>query len=85
MGDATEIVLAKARAYNTAGGYVSVKAFTKDELEARDLVKAFGGNYYPHGTGWIWVLSSAEKQWSLLALLGDSVPMALDPLKERFT
>ncbi len=60
LGRATELLVAKARVYAHGPDrrYTMVQVFSKNVLEVRAIKKHFEGNYYAHGVGYIWVLSS---------------------------
>lgn len=57
LRDPGQIVCAKARGYLYHGKYPQVCVFTKYISELDHLVTAFGGHYYKHLAGYIWVLS----------------------------
>lgn len=85
MGRATDLIKKRGRAYFTNGGkYVSVHVFSKYLRDVQVLCDLFGGGYYQHGVGWMWMLGSAREQLKLLHSLGGDIPEALQPLKERF-
>lgn len=62
MGRAAELLASRGRIYRHGRNfkYLTVQFFSKDIRECRLLVKHLGGNYYKHGVGYSWVVSSRK-------------------------
>lgn len=60
---------------------MSVRVFSKLLTDALALKKVFGGNYYMHGVGYIWVLSHRDKLVEMVSGLG-TLPPKLEILEE---
>lgn len=60
LGGAAELLVNRARAYKHGRGrkYWMVQYWTTNVHETRLIKKWFGGNYYRHGVGFVWVLAS---------------------------
>ena len=54
------IVKAYGRVYLSKGKYPTLRVYTPSVRNARMLKSIFGGNYYPHGSGYRWIVSSKE-------------------------
>jgi hypothetical protein len=54
VGRAARIIVERARVYPVRGKYRSLRVFSKNMLELELLRDVFGGNWYVHGTGYIW-------------------------------
>lgn len=58
---AARLVITRARAYSVRDGrYLTVKVFTTEEHDAEILADVYGGNYYPHRSGWLWILGNQD-------------------------
>ena len=57
MGRATRVILTKGRVYIDKGKYIQLRVFAKELVVLDMLTRSFGGNYYPHGSGYVWVVS----------------------------
>jgi hypothetical protein len=74
-------LIEKARVYRTHGGrYVVVKVFSKSKDDMTTLCDEFGGNFYAHGVGYIWVLSSKRALTEMVRALAPNVPDSLSQL-----
>lgn len=73
LGRATELLVTKARVYahGPSRQYTMVQVFSKNVLEVRAIKKHFEGNYYHHGVGYVWILSSKLG----LKLLMEKIPL----------
>lgn len=62
LGRAAELLVEHARVYKHGKKkqYLTVHFFSLNEREVRLVKKVFGGNYYKHGVGFSWILSSRE-------------------------
>jgi hypothetical protein len=53
---ATKIIAERGRAYIQRNKYRVVHVFSQSLTELDTLRQAYGGNYYPHGVGYTWML-----------------------------
>lgn len=62
LGRAAELLVERGRVYRHGFGrkYWAVHFFSRSIPEMRLVKKCFGGNYYRHGVGYLWVISSKE-------------------------
>jgi hypothetical protein len=49
------LIAQKGRAYQQGSRYITVHVFTTYKVEAVNLVLQFGGNFYPHKGGYLWI------------------------------
>ena len=69
--DPYETLRQKGRGYRIQGKYPRIHVFSRSKLELDRLVREFGGNFYSHGTGWLWVLSGKKIISELLLKLDE--------------
>jgi hypothetical protein len=74
LREAEEVVLIKGRTYPYHGRYLQIQVFTKWLTEVNLLVQRFGGNYYKHGTGFVWVLANRQKLLQMVDALQEKFP-----------
>jgi hypothetical protein len=62
LGRAAELLVDRGRVYRHGEGrkYFAVHFFTRNVHEVRLIKKFFAGNYYRHGVGFLWIISSRE-------------------------
>lgn len=80
LGRSARIVKDKGRVYLSKGKYITLRVFSKARGDVVTLQKVYGGNYYEHGTGYIWVLGDKEGLKYLVESL-DTVPPNLEKLR----
>jgi hypothetical protein len=81
VGSSARGLIERARVYRTHGGrYTVVKVFSKKKTDMTILCNAFGGNFYVHGVGYIWVLSSKKALADVVRALAPDVPNSLRQL-----
>lgn len=66
---AAQIVVERGRVYVQRKRYIVVTVFSKSITELDGLCRAFGGNYYRHGVGYIWALGRKEDVHRLAELV----------------
>lgn len=57
-----------------------MRVFSKKRADMVVLEEAFGGNYYKHGAGFVWVLGNRERLLELVESLS-TVPPNLEELR----
>ena len=72
--DPAKLVCGTARGYLYRGLYPQIRLFTKYPLELDHLTQTFGGHYYPHLAGYIWVLSKQSEVQELLTKVKPYLP-----------
>ena len=55
---AQQIVLERGRGYLYKGKYPQVTIFTKSLVDIYKLKTTYGGNYYKHNTGFVWMITN---------------------------
>ncbi len=83
--DAAVTVAQKGTAYNVKNGRLAVQVWSKDYTRLDTVKEVFGGNYYRHGSGFVWACSKRADlvaMWKSVRHLvkGDS----LAPLEEMY-
>ena len=59
--DATLTIAQKGRAYKIGEGRLTVQVWSKDYTMLNTVKEVFGGNYYRHGSGFIWACSKRSQ------------------------
>ena len=72
--DPKELLLARGRSYAYRGRYLQIQVFSKYLPEMHALQKAYGGHYYKHGTGFVWVEANRQRLIQIVDELRDSFP-----------
>jgi len=67
--EAKRILIERGRGYLYKGRYPQLTVFTPRVEEATCLKQAFGGNYYRHGNGVVWVLSRRDALDAVLSAI----------------
>ena len=70
--DPLESIQQKARGYMTKGIYPRIHVFSRTTMELDRLVRKFGGNYYRHGSGFLWVFSGRKAIKDLIKQVGEA-------------
>jgi hypothetical protein len=87
--DATLAVAGRARSYNLKNNRIAVHLWGKDAALLRVLKEVFGGNYYRHGSGYLWICSKRdqlERVWEAVQPhLDEEAKNRLGPLMSEFT
>ena len=67
---AVKIVVARGKAYKYKNcNHVSVVVFSRSLTEIDKLIRSFGGNWYKHLGGFLWVLGKKEDQTRMMSLV----------------
>jgi hypothetical protein len=69
--DPLETLQQKGRGYLTSGKYPRIHVFSRSVVELDRLVRRFGGNYYKHRSGFMWVLSGKQVIADLIKTMDD--------------
>lgn len=69
-----QIVIERAKVYAYKGQYLQVYVFTTWLSELAMLVRAYGGHYYKHGTGYRWVLAKRGDLCRLVEKVNEHLP-----------
>jgi hypothetical protein len=59
--DATLTIAQKGRAYKIGENRLTVQVWSKDYTMLNTVKEVFGGNYYRHGSGFIWACSKRSQ------------------------
>lgn len=71
---AREIVLEKGRGYTNMKVYPEVVVFTTLKSEINALLRAYDGNAYEHGTGFVWILSRKKDLAAMMEQIKPYLP-----------
>lgn len=78
IGEACRLLTTRGHAYRSKNKYVIVQFFSKSLVEVDKLRECFGGNYYSHGVGFIWVLQQRDDVRKLAEILEPHLPEVHD-------
>lgn len=85
--DPKQLLLEKGRIYAYKKHYLQLYVFSSWVSEMRTLQHAYGGNVYPHGSGYKWMLSKRRLLTDLVKELNDDLPSTHkweDPIKKYY-
>lgn len=87
--DATNNVARHGRSYNLQNDRIAVHLWSKDASALKVLKEVFGGNYYRHGSGFLWICSKRsqlQKVWEAIQpYLDEEAETRLRPLMLEFS
>lgn len=74
LKNAPDILWAKARCYASRPKYPQLIVFSKWKSELDLLVFEYGGNYYKHGSGYVWSTSEHDILIKIVHSLANRLP-----------